>query len=430
MTHGVTHIIGAGLAGLAAAVRLAGNRRQVIVHESASQAGGRCRSYHDAAFGGVIDNGNHLLLSGNSSALALVKDIGAEDELTGPATADFTFADLKSGERWAININNGRFPVWLFDSGRRVPGTRPQDYLEAAPLMWAGADAIVTDTLKPEGALYKRLWEPLMVAALNTEPEKGSARLAGAIMRNTLAKGGSACRPVVAKNGLSSAFADPAIRFVEARGGRIQLSHRLRAIQREAGRIAALDFGNGDLVALNGGDDVILAVPPWTAADLLPEITAPTEFRSIVNAHFRIEPPADLPQIVGVVNATVEWIFSFHDRVSITISSADRLVDRPREQLAAEIWPEVAQITGLPMELPPWQIVKEKRATFAATPEQDAKRPGAKTQWNNLFLAGDWTQTGLPATIEGAIRSGERAATLSTKGQRRGYRNHAASAGV
>ncbi len=91
---------------------------------------------------------------------------------------------------------------------------------------------------------------------------------------------------------------------------------------------------------------------------------------------------------------------------------ADRLLDVPREELAETIWQEVAQVTGLPNALPPWQIVRERRATFAATPGENAQRPGAATAWRNLLLAGDWTQTGLPATIEGAIRSGNRAAEL------------------
>ena len=138
----------------------------------------------------------------------------------------------------------------------------------------------------------------------------------------------------------------------------------------------------------------------------------PTEFRAIVNAHFRIEPPADQPPILGVLNGTVEWIFAFPGRLSVTISAGDRLLDTPREELAKTIWAEVASVTGLPAELPPWQIVRERRATFAATPAQDLKRPGAETAWRNLLLAGDWTNTGLPATIEGAIRSGNRAAEL------------------
>jgi hypothetical protein len=176
-------------------------------------------------------------------------------------------------------------------------------------------------------------------------------------------------------------------------------------------RVTALDFGS-DKIALGPDDAVILAVPPYAASSLVPELTTPTEFRAIVNAHFRIEPAVGQPPILGVINATTEWIFAFSGRVSTTISAGDRLIDAPRDELARTIWAEVAAATGLPAELPPWQIVRERRATFAATPAQDARRPPAPTRWKNLMLAGDWTNTGLPATIEGAIRSGNRAADL------------------
>ena len=170
--------------------------------------------------------------------------------------------------------------------------------------------------------------------------------------------------------------------------------------------VEALDFGK-DVITLAPDDEVILAVPPWAAATLVPGIATPNEFRAIVNAHFRVEPAPNQPPILGVLNATTEWIFAFPGRVSVTISAADRLIDSPRDGLAQTIWAEVAAATGLPRELPRWQIVRERRATFAATPVQDLRRPGAETSWRNLTLAGDWTNTGLPATIEGAIRSGQ-----------------------
>ncbi|MEO6379783.1 MAG: FAD-dependent oxidoreductase, partial [Caulobacteraceae bacterium] len=131
------------------------------------------------------------------------------------------------------------------------------------------------------------------------------------------------------------------------------------------------------------------------------------------NAHYRIAPPANAEPIVGVIGGLAEWVFAFPDRLSVTISAADRLLDSDREELAQRIWQDVAVVHGLPLEpLPPWQIVKERRATFAATPQQEAKRPGPETPWENLWLAGDWTATGLPATLEGAVRSGRKAAGL------------------
>ncbi len=410
----VFHIAGAGLAGLSAAVRLAERGHRVAVYEAARQAGGRCRSYYDAGFGAVIDNGNHLLLSGNDAAMGYLNLVGGADRLQGPAKAGFPFADCATGERWTLSLNDGRWPSWLFDSKRRVPGTKPSNYLSAMPLMWANPAKTVTDIIASEGPLYSRLWQPLFLAALNTDPREGSARLAGAIMRNTLAKGGAACRPLVAE-GLSAAFVEPALAYIGERGGTVSFGRRLRALEFENGRVKALNFGEGGLSVGETGR-VILAVTPWVALTLVPGLDAPTDFRAILNAHYRVEIPPHFPQILGLVHGTAEWLFAFPGRLSITISGADRLMERPREELAASLWREVSAVTGLPADLPPWQIVKEKRATFTASPGQDAKRPGAETTWRNLYLAGDWTQTGLPATIEGAIRSGERAAKLAIRG--------------
>ncbi len=206
MQSGTVHVIGAGVAGLSAAVRLAQRGRHVIVHEQARQAGGRCRSYFDAAVGLMIDNGNHLVLSGNHAVLAFLATIGSEQVLEGPAKAEFPFVDLKSGERWTVRPNDGFFPHWIFSAGRRVPGSKARDYLGLLPLLWAGPRARIGDTIACRGALYERLWRPFLLAALNLEPSEGSARLAGAVVRETLLRGGGACRPLIATEGLVERF--------------------------------------------------------------------------------------------------------------------------------------------------------------------------------------------------------------------------------
>jgi squalene-associated FAD-dependent desaturase len=405
------HIIGAGISGLSAAVRLANANYRVHVHEATQQAGGRCRSYFDATTNLTIDNGNHLLLSGNRHAVAYATSIGTEAGLVGPKRAQFPFVDLTTGQRWQLDLGDSRLPLWIFDEARRVPDTGLLDYLALMPLVWAAQSKLVGDSIPCKGTLYQRLVQPLLLAALNVDPPEGSAGLAGAVVRETLLAGGMACRPLIAREGLSAVLVEPAIKLLQGKGADIQFGHELRAFGMTANRVGELKFGD-DTVAVEPDDAVVLAVPPRPAAALLPGLKTPTKFRAIVNAHFRFDPPKGMPPILGVVGGLVEWLFAFPQRLSITISNADRLVEMPREELAQAIWRDICKATGIAGELPPWQIVRERRATFEATPEQNALRPGASTAQKNLFLAGDWTDTGLPATIEGSVRSGNRAADL------------------
>ncbi len=366
---GRVHIVGAGLAGLAAAIRLAGAGRDVTVHEASPQAGGRCRSYLDSELGCRIDNGNHLLLSGNRAALGYLERIGAAASLSGPAVPRFDFCDLVNGERWTLAPGSGRLPWWIFSPRRRVPGSSAADYLRASSLAWSRPDDTVPMRLDTGTPLFRRLWQPFAVAALNTEIESASARLLWRVIVESFGAGGGALRPLVPREGLSESFIDPALAYLAGRGATLRFGARLRSLTLAEGMLAALDF-EGGAIALTPDDAVILAVPAPIAARLLPGLAAPSEFRAIVNAHYRVTVPADQPLFIGLARA-------------YRLDAAT---------------------------LPPWRIVKEKRATFAATPETLRRRPGARTQWRNLFLAGDWTATGLPATIEGAIRSGETAA--------------------
>ncbi|MDE2582170.1 MAG: hydroxysqualene dehydroxylase HpnE [Rhodospirillales bacterium] len=407
-----THVVGAGLAGLAAALALTAAGRAVTVHESGPAAGGRCRSYADRDLGLTIDNGNHLLLSGNRAALGYLDAIGARDRMTGPARPCFPFMDLGTGARWTVRPSPGRVPWWLLHPSRHVPGTRARDFLPLLGLARITDDRSVAAAL-PDNAVFRRLVAPLAIAALNTAPQEGLARLLGAVVRETLLAGGAACRPLLPRTSLAAALVDPALDTLRARGADIRFGRRIAALTIEAGRVAALRAADGP-VPLGPADAVVLAVPPWVAADLLPGLTAPDAFEAILNLHYAATADPGPAGFVGLTGGTAEWVFVKPGHVSVTVSAANRLVDRPAEELAAQVWPEVRAALRLHADapLPPFRVVKEKRATFAATAAQDRRRPAPRTALANLVLAGDWTATGLPATIEGAIRSGNHAGTV------------------
>ncbi|HEX7911031.1 MAG TPA: hydroxysqualene dehydroxylase HpnE [Paraburkholderia sp.] len=408
----LVHVVGAGLAGLSAAVQLQRRGAQVVLHEAAAQAGGRCRSYYDAKLGATIDSGNHMVLSGNAATLNYTRAIGAADELVGPAQPEYPFVDLATRARWTVRLSSGLLPWWIFDPNARVPNTGPSDYLALVPLLFAKPGRSVAQTMRCNGPLWDRLLRPLFHVLLNVEPREASAEMTAAMVRETLLAGGLACRPLVARNGLGSAFVDPALRLLQHGGAAIRLGSQLKDIVFAPGngRVQALNFA-GESITLEPNHAVILAVPPEIAQPLVPGLRAPTRFAATVNVHFAFEPPFGLPLITGLLNGTAEWLFAADGRLSVSVNGAERLLDMPHEALAATVWAEVAKAASLPLTpMPAWQVVMDKRATFAALPDQETQRPGTRTRWNNLMLAGDWTATGLPATIEGAIRSGQKAA--------------------
>jgi len=415
---GSIHVVGAGLSGLACATALAAAGRAVTLYEATDHAGGRCRSWYDGLLDRTIDNGNHLILGANAECFAYLDRIGGRAGLLTVDPVALPFLDLRDGRSWCLRPGKGPLPLWLADSARRVPDSRLWDYMRVLKLAFAGPDASVVNLLPMADRLTARLWRPLCVSILNTPYEQGSARLLWSVFRRTLLRGADACRPWIAgAGGLSAALVDPALAYLTRHGAGVRFGTRLKRVERaEDGQAAVLDFGS-ERINLGAGDSVVLALPPEAISRLLPDLTVPNRFHAILNAHYRLEAPVRLPgglPLLGLVGGVAEWLFARDDILSVTVSAADALIDRDAEDLLALIWRDVAAATGLDPDHPaPGRIVKEKRATFAAAPDQERRRPKAKVA-ANLYLAGDWTDTGLPATIEGAVQSGHRAAGLIT----------------
>jgi squalene-associated FAD-dependent desaturase len=349
-----------------------------------------------------------LLLSGNRAAMRYLDRLGTRHSLGGPAGPVFPFMDLRTKERWTVRPNAGRLPWWVLVPSRGVPGAGLAEYAALLRLKNAPADATV-GALLPHGPLYERLIEPLAIAALNTPAQEGSARLLWAVIAESLAKGGRNCIPCFPKEGLSESFVDPAVALLAKAGADIRTSHRIAALTVEHGRVQALAGPEGS-VAVQPADSVVLAVPAPVAASLLPDVQVPEAHEAILNLHFKADAAFGEAGFIGLIGGLAEWVFIKPGVVSVTISAANRLLDRPADALAAAIWQEVQAALGIVAEMPRWRLIREKRATFAATPAQQMRRSCATTYLPNLVLAGDWTDTGLPATIEGAIRSGFAAA--------------------
>ncbi len=414
------HIVGTGLSGLAAAVSLLGRGRYISLYESAPQAGGRCRSFYDHSLGRQLDNGNHLMMSANHAVLAYLDRIGARDSLITTGDAAYPFVDLESGQRWVLRPNRGPLPWWLLMPSRRVPGSRLANYWSGVRLLTASPDATVADCVPPSHPLYRSFWEPLTLAALNCSPKEAAAAPLRTVLLATFAKGADYCQPLIARDGLGSSLVEPALALLARNGVRPFFGQRLRGLRLEEQRVTGLNFGT-NMETVGADDAVVLALPPSIVAGLLPDLVVPEDGHIIVNAHYRLDrPPAPLPHgssFIGVIGGDAHWIFLRGDIISVTVSGAEALAGRSSEVIAERLWHDVTRALDLAgVSQPPSRIIKEKRATFVQTPANQHRRPATTTRWSNLFLAGDWTATGLPCTIEGAIRSGNAAAqTLITR---------------
>ena len=413
MSH--VHIIGGGLAGLSAAIELAAQAR-VTVYEAGPACGGRARSFHDRSLDARIDNGNHLILSSNDLTFRYLDIIGSRHTLTGPGLPIFPYYDLEDSLAWTLRLSKGKLPFWALPGGRRVPGMKLSELASLGRFLRAG-DRTTVESCLSSGQLSRRLLIPFAISVLNTDIHTGSAKLLGNVIRKSLAKGGMACCPWFPAVGLSETLIDPAVAYLKRFHGNVRTGVRVSAIEQQNGRATALETGEGR-IELGPEDQIILAVPGPVAQSLLPGLTAPDAFESIANAHFRLPEKVQARGVVaqagfvGLVGGISEWIFLKGDILSVTVSAANRYADRSNSELLATIWSEIRRALDpvlsqpLPVAIPPSRLVWEKRATFAATPEQNLLRPGARTDLVNLALAGDWTETGLPSTIEGSIQSG------------------------
>ncbi|MDP1733879.1 MAG: hydroxysqualene dehydroxylase HpnE [Sulfuritalea sp.] len=410
-----TAIIGAGYAGLAAAVELTTAGRQVDVFEASRVLGGRARALPINGFS--VDNGQHILIGAYTETLRLMRAVGADpDKLLKRTPLRFEFP----GE---FRMSAPRLPAPLHTAFALLLA-RGLDWREkrAAIGLMQGLktdkfrvepDITVTEWLdrnKTPSRQRRLLWEPLCIAALNTPADRASAQVLANVLRDSLGGRRSASDMLLPQVDLTALFPEPAAEFIAEHGGCVHSGHRVSSLKRAGGAWLVDDMGPFA--------QIVLAVAPYHLGNLVPDLAHQVEhfdWEPIVTSYFSYPDWVRLPQpMLGVDAGLAQWLF---DRgilcgqdglITAVISAHGRHLDLPTAELERGIHAEIARLVPeLPAPLSV-QTITEKRATFACVP--NLQRPAARTHLPGVWLAGDYVAGDYPATLEGAVRSGVAAA--------------------
>ncbi|WP_424814308.1 hydroxysqualene dehydroxylase [Roseococcus sp. YIM B11640] len=399
---GVTHVVGAGMAGLAAAHALATRGRMVTLHESTPGAGGRARALPDGT-----DNGTHALIGANTAALGFLDAIGARQFWMEPEPDGLPVLDLADHSARLVALS----PFGWWRANRRPKGVSLGAVAALARMSLTGEDRTIAEAMRAHPDFLRGFVDPLVIAALNTPSSEASVLRLGQVLRRLGAPG--ATRLLVAERGLGPDLVEPALAALELAGAAFRPGHRLRAIAQENGRATALVFQDNETV-LGPADRVVLALPPWEAQRLLPSLQVPEAHAPIVNLHFAHETPGPV-RFLGLLGALCQWVLVRPGGVAVTVSAGDAEAEQDVDELAPRAWAEIreaARAFGVagdwPEAPPPCRVVKERRATPRHRVGRVPTPP--RLPLGNVALAGDYTWPELPATIEAAIRSGLAAA--------------------
>ncbi|MGH8687463.1 MAG: hydroxysqualene dehydroxylase HpnE [Burkholderiales bacterium] len=398
-------VVGAGYAGMAAAVSLAQRGAGVTVFEAGPVPGGRARRV--SAQDRELDNGQHILVGAYLTLLGLMRTVGVPDDAVLRLPLELRYADgvcLRRGPfglAGALLLARGLPWRERLGAARFMAAMRRQDFRLAE-------DCSVTELLARHaqaGRIGHYVWNPLCVSALNTLPGNASANVFLAALRDTLGKSTAASDLILPRVDLSRLFPEPAAAWLRHRGAEVRCAEAVR-----------------DLGALRSGyDAVILAVGPHQLKALLPQAAAEFSYQPITTCYLQYDDNTRLPfPMLGLADGLVQWVF---DRGALTgergllaavISAQGDHQQMTHDELAATCHRELA--AALPaLPAPRWlQVIAEKRATIAVTP--GLKRPAIDTGMPGVFLAGDYADPEYPPTLEAAARSGVRAAERAMRG--------------
>ena len=429
--NGRVVVIGGGFAGFAAAARLAGDGATPILLERARRFGGRAASFDDAATGETVDYGHHVLMRCCTAALGFLRRIGASDlvriqpELEIPILADGRTSCLRSAPLPGIlHLAPSLLRYAPLTVGERLGVVRG-----AMPLLFpvSRREVVFGPWLRRHGQnprAMTRLWNPICVAALNAPADVVSLAAARKVFREGFFTPGGADMGLF--TGPLSRVFDAARAYVEEAGGEVRLGAKAESLVFDDGAVRGVRLASGEAVE---ADAVISAVPPDALQPILPhanrsEILGPVRrmtWAPIVNVHVWFDRPVMEHDFVVPVDSPIQTVFDISRlhgaeggpaHLAVSQSAASEWIDRSSQEISDEL------LAALPDVLPRatnaacihWRVIKHPRATFIPAPGIDRLRPGSKTQLRGLYLAGDWTASGWPSTIEGAVRSGIAAA--------------------
>ena len=432
-------IIGGGFAGLAAGVALAEAGRRVHVLEQKPHLGGRARSFLDSATGSVVDNGQHLFMGCYHSTIRFLSTLGTLDRIRFQPRLTVRFLD-PSGRLTALKCGGLRSPWHVllgvlrsgsFSIREKLEVLRLGQSLRAGRATCRGFEKLsvrqwLTQAGQSEG-LQRNFWDLLCIAMLNEDPSLASADLFDRVLRLALFTSEEDSRIGIARVGLSELYVDSADAYIWAKGGRVECGRNVAGLTVSGGQCHGVRLSSGEEIK---AECVLSAVPSFQLASLLPGdllrsepfFAAAVSLRPapIISINFWFDQPVTDLDFVGLRGATIQWLFNRgkilnldENHVSLVLSGAHQYIGSPNEELAAIAQRDLAGFFPKARKASVRRslVIKERFATFSPTWQAELVRPPARTPLRGLYFAGDWTATGLPATIESAVRSGYTAAT-------------------
>ena len=442
-THPDVIVIGAGFAGLSAAVRLTKRGARVLVLEARSRLGGRATAFPDRDTGELVDNGQHILMGCYTETFGFLRDIGAENNVRLESQLAVTMID-RAGRKTRLACPMLPAPLHLvagvleWDAlswrdrwsmlGMATPLKNARRELEGSPVKAASMDETVENWLIRNGQtprLRELLWDPLALAALNQRPDQAAAPLFARVLAEMFSDDPRAAAIALPTKPLHLMYAEPAREHIERHGGAVRTGATAKILL-NAGRDAVAGVQAGGETWTAG--HVISSVPWFALAELFDEEPPAlhgvierarrTGSSPIVTVNLWFDRRVLDEPFVGLPGRAMQWVFDKRlvvgetaSHLSLVSSGAAEILAETNEALIRRAHEEL--LDALPLvrdaKLLRATVVREPRATFSIAPGQPA-RPSTRTELLGFLLAGDWIDTGLPATIESAVRSGHRAA--------------------